>query len=409
MKCYASRAPLLEGIADAHDAGVLHLDTSRESSSLQTRQRIRLRDPKNRRLGLAQTGLGSAAPNTPLSAPRSSEPSTTCHQRRSCAEPSLRVRICTPRAWCFFELLGVGLLHSGDTRDERLRARCAKDPCSWVECRTPRVRAHALARSRRGRFVLATGARSVRHDRRSGHRAVNSRGPMSEPPRKGVPRPAMSAVAGDAFIRGSVRRAENVCAGVSGRSPDMKIWPPPSVRPMVAFSAPTSTAALTQGEEKPSSIPEQGHASSSPVAAPAPPPRVYELDDVPEKAVSESLAAMDMANAGCAVPSRAQGTFVVWCARSSSRFALIWIRRAAFGAAYRSQPIARMVGSAFLALRAKRVTRARVGLGGGRTTGAWCWPRIWARARRRRRGDGHEGGCGARARTRGAQRWAARG
>jgi len=41
----------------------------------------------------------------------------------------------------------------------------------------------------------------------------------------------------------------------------------------------------------------------------APPPRVYELDDVPEKAVSESLAAMDMAMLDALSRRERKGTF----------------------------------------------------------------------------------------------------
>lgn len=318
---------LLEGIADAHDAGVLHLDIKPRNVLVQRGSAYGFENPKIVDFGLAQQVAGLPAE---LAA------ATQLFGTVDYMAPEALTRgIVSPRSDLYaaglvlFELLGVGLLHSGDTREERLRARCTKDPVFTGRVPDPLASAlmRLLARDESERFATAREAFDTIADLDTA--PVNSRGPMSEPPRKSVPPPAMS-------LSPATLASEDL--------------PPNGVRNVVGL--PTSAV-----EEPPSSIPAQAVS----IAVPAPPPRVYEIDDVPEKALSESLATMDMAMLDALSRRERKGTF------GRVVRALVMTLRLDLDAAALllepltgSQPIAGMVGSAFLALRAKRVTRARV-------------------------------------------------
>ncbi len=319
---------LLEGIADAHDAGVLHLDIKPRNVLVQRGSAYSFENPKIVDFGLAAqaTGLSPelAGNGTPLFGTVDYMP-----------PEALTRGVVSPRSDLYsaglvlFELLGVGLLHSGDTREERLRARIAKDPVLTGRVPDPLASAlmRLLARDEADRFATAREAFDTIADLDTA--PVNSRGPMSEPPRKSVPPPAMS-------VSPATLASEDLA--------------PQSVRPLVGLGP-----AVV--EEPPASLPAQAIA----IAVPAPPPRVYEVDDLPEKALSESLATMDMAMLDALSRRERKGTF------GRVVRALVMTLRLDLDAAALllepltgTHPIAGMVGSAFLALRARRVTRARV-------------------------------------------------
>lgn len=325
---------LLEGIADAHDAGVLHLDIKPRNVLVARGSAYGFENPK-----IVDFGLSREATGLPAELGSSGGLFGTVDYM---APEALSRGVVSPRSDLYaaglvlFELLGIGLLHSGDSREERLRARMTKHPV--LAGRVPEPLASALlrllARDEEDRFPTAREAYVNIADLDTA--PVNSRGSMSEPPRKSVPPPAMSL------------------SPATLGSDDL---PPPSVRPpMVPTPVPVSVPPVSEiPVSATGSIPAQAF------AVPAPPPRVYEVDDVPEKALAESLATMDMAMLDALSRRERKGTFgrVV-------RALVLTLRLDLDAGALllepltSSHPIAGMVGSAFLAPRARRVTRARV-------------------------------------------------
>ncbi len=325
---------LLEGIADAHDAGVLHLDIKPRNVLVQRGSAYSFENPKIVDFGLAQQATGLM--------PDLAGNGTALFGTVDYMPPEALTRgVVSPRTDLYaaglvlFELLGVGLLHSGDTREERLRARIAKDPVLMGRVPDPLASAlmRLLARDEVDRFATAREAFETIADLDTA--PVNSRGPMSEPPRKSVPPPAMS-------LSPATLSSEDLA--------------PDSVRAFVGLAPALAVAvAVAVADEPPSSI------AAPAIAVPAPPPRVYEIDDVPEKALSESLATMDMAMLDALSRRERKGTF-----GRVIRALVLTLRLDLDAAALLlepltgAHPIAGMVGSAFLALRARRVTRARV-------------------------------------------------
>jgi serine/threonine protein kinase len=349
---------LFEGIADAHDAGILHLDIKPRNVLVSGASAYGIESPKIVDFGIAVKFSNNGLPHDIAGAGELTWGTPDYMPPEALARGAVSAQNdIYAGGLILFELLGVGLLHSGSTREERLRARLAKDPV--LSGRVPEPLSVALgrmlARDVKERFQTARDAYEYIADLDTA--PVNSRGPMSEPPRKTMPPPPAS-----------------LAASLSPATLSSEEMPPASVRPGAwggtvssppSFSSPASV--------RPSVIPPTGDAArnqddvpSVPAPAPlpaiaAPPPRLYSVSDTPERALSDVVGALDMAMLD-AISRRERSSAFGRILRALA----LTLRLDLDAAALLLEPVAAqhpagaMIGVTMLAPRARRVTRARV-------------------------------------------------